>query len=619
MELRYYQAEAKKAVYRYLKENPRGAPCVVLPTGAGKTPLLASICYDVVVTRSRVKGKRQRVLVLSHVQELLEQARDKIKLYCSDLDVGVYSAGLGSRDVDSDVVVAGIQSVYKKADALGRFDVVIVDEAHMIPPDGDGRYRQFLRDAKIVNPDVRLVGLTATPYRMKSGELCGPENLLTDVCYEVNVKDLIEQGYLSPIKSRVVKAGVDASGLHIRAGEFIASEVENLVNTTERVKAACKEIVFKTNKYERRTALLFCASVQHAKNVKKEIERISGEECGLVLGDTPALERAETLARFKREPTGKNLLGETAKPLRYLANVGVLTTGFDNPRVDLVAILRPTASPGLYYQMIGRGLRKAEGKDYCLALDFGQNIDRHGPIDAIEVKRRKKTSSQSKDAPVKSCPKCELIVAASTRVCNDCGYEFPISETSALQSDSSDRSVVSGEIEDVTYAVASISYSTHIKYDENGQKKRSVKVTYRPQGGGRPVNEWICPEHRGYARTKFEDWWKKRSAVEPPKTVREVIQIANDSGLAPTYGVVVRQSGDRNGFARIVEYVLGQIPEPQTSYDSTVFGQCYRCVYCDDAQRQCVRHKNHYFYVDETTPVCEGFCAIDSFDDDIPF
>lgn len=616
MELRYYQNEARQAVYRYFKEYPDKNPCVVLPTGAGKTPLLAAICEDIVVKRAKLKNKRQRALVLSHVQELLEQACDKIKAYNPALDVGVYSAGLHSRDKYNDVVVAGIQSVYKRACELGRFDVIIVDEAHMIPPDGDGRYQQFLKDAKIVNPEVRLVGLTATPYRMKSGLLCSETGFLNGICYEANVKDLIEQDFLSPIKSRVVKSGVDASGLHVRAGEFMPSEVEALVNTTERVKAACQEIVFKANKFDRQTVLIFCSSVSHAQNVKKKIEELTGEECGIVLGDTPSTERSLTLARFKRD-CGRDLFGNENKPFRYLVNVGVLTTGFDNPRVDLVAILRPTASPGLYYQMVGRGLRKAEGKDYCLILDFGQNIERHGPIDEIEIKEKKK-SSKTKEAPTKNCPKCELICSAAIRICPDCGYEFPVEESSALQIDSSDRNVISSETYDEESEVDSVSYDTHIKHGADGKKSRSVKVTYKISYG-RYVSEWICPEHQGYARRKFEDWWKKRSLLEPPKKVQDVIQIANDQGLAPTYKITVRRSDDRKTFDRIIAYDLGEIPEPREIEEETAFGMCFKCAYYDESLRQCTKYKNRYFYVDETTPVCDMFSIVEFDDDDIPF
>jgi len=160
MELRPYQRQAVAAVYDYLRHHDDN-PCVVIPTAGGKTPVLATICRDAVV---RWNG---RVLVLAHVKELLEQAADKLRAICPEVDFGVYSAGLKRRDTEHSVIIAGIQSVYKRACGLDAFDLIIVDEAHMIAPSGEGMYRTFLAETKVVNPRVRTIGLTATPFRLK--------------------------------------------------------------------------------------------------------------------------------------------------------------------------------------------------------------------------------------------------------------------------------------------------------------------------------------------------------------------------------------------------------------------------------------------------------------------
>ncbi|MCL2623488.1 MAG: DEAD/DEAH box helicase [Planctomycetaceae bacterium] len=342
MQLRPYQQAAIDAVYNHLRARDTN-PCVVLPTASGKTPLLATICSDA------VKRWNGRVLILAHVKELLQQAADKLQLICPDVKVGVYSAGLKSREIDAPVIVAGIQSVYKRACELDRFDLILVDEAHLLPPDGEGMYQTFLKDAKVVNPHVRLIGLTATPYRLKSGILVGSDCLLNEICYEIGIKELIEQGFLCPLKSKSGRQKVDCSDLHVRAGEFVASEVDELINTPEHVLAACREIISKTQ--DRNSVLIFAASVDHAKNIKVTIETLTNGECGLVTGDTPSDERERILRRFKGEVFAKDLLGGETKPLKYLANVNVLTTGFDSPNIDCVVLLRPTASPGLYYQM----------------------------------------------------------------------------------------------------------------------------------------------------------------------------------------------------------------------------------------------------------------------------
>ena len=195
LQLRPYQEAAKAAIYDYLRQHDDN-PCVMIPTAGGKTPLMASVCKDAVELWDG------RVLILAHVKELLEQTTEKLKLVCPEVKFGVYSAGLKRRDTEHAVIVAGIQSVYKKACELGPFDLIIVDEAHLIPPDGEGMYRQFLTDAKVINPEVRIIGLTATPFRLKSGMICAPENILNAICFEVGVKAVDPRRLLVPARDQ---------------------------------------------------------------------------------------------------------------------------------------------------------------------------------------------------------------------------------------------------------------------------------------------------------------------------------------------------------------------------------------------------------------------------------
>ena len=187
MVLRPYQEAAVNAVYEHLGSKDTN-PCVVLPTGTGKSLVLAQIAKD---TALNWQG---RVLILAHVKELLEQNADKIQRLCEEIPVGIYSAGLKSRQTKEPVIVAGIQSVYNKACDLDAFDLIMIDECHLIAPDGDGMYRTFLKDMKVINPRVRLVGMTATPFRLKGGLICKPENLLNEICYEAGLKEMIQQG-----------------------------------------------------------------------------------------------------------------------------------------------------------------------------------------------------------------------------------------------------------------------------------------------------------------------------------------------------------------------------------------------------------------------------------------
>lgn len=467
MELRPYQQAAVDAVYGHLRGKETN-PCIVLPTGTGKSVVIAKIVRDAVMNWNG------RVLILAHVKELLEQNARKIRLLCPDIPVGIFSAGLKSRDTRENVIVAGIQSVYDKACELGAFDLVVIDEAHLIAPDGDGMYRTFLNDMRVVNPNVRLIGLTATPYRLKGGLICQEGNLLNEVCYEAGLKEMILQGYLSPLTSKAGRAAAKLDDLHIRGGEFISDEIAAAMDKEELVAAACREIADLTR--DRKSVLVFTTSVEHCRHVAEKLAAYSGMECGIVTGSTPQIERAELIARFKGEPVPDDFFS-FKKPLKFLANVNVLTTGFDAPNTDCVVLLRPTNSAGLLVQMAGRGTRLSPetGKTDCLLLDYGENILRHGPLDMIAV--RDKTPGNG-DAPAKTCPECQALIHAAYRSCPECGYDFP-EPSSNLSQSASTAGVLSGQTSRTDYEVAEVFYAVHEKRHADPDTPKTVRVDYR--------------------------------------------------------------------------------------------------------------------------------------------
>ena len=546
MSLRPYQQAAVAAVYDYLRQHDDN-PAVVLPTAAGKSWIIAQLVKDAV---SQWQG---RVLVLAHVKELLEQNADKIRRLCSELPIGVYSAGLNRRDTDKPVIVAGIQSVYKRACELDGFDLVVVDEAHLIPPEGEGMYRTFLTDAKVVNPHLRVIGLTATPFRMKSGMICEPDNILNAICYEIGVKELIRDGYLCPLISKAGVTKADTSGLHVRGGEFVADEVENLMDKDELVESACQEIVEYTR--DRQAVLIFASGVKHAEHIQRTIQEKHGHECGFVSGKTPAGMREELLARFRGDASNDLL---HSPPLKYLVNVGVLTTGFDAPNIDCVAVVRPTMSPGLWYQVVGRGFRLHPNKENCLVLDFGGNALRHGPVDQVCVQNRD-SSSVPGAAPAKECPECHALIAAGYSSCPDCGYEFSAREKTNHDGTASSEGVLSGQVTSEQYSVRDVFYGVHTKRGADEDTPRTMRVDYKV-GWHEYKSEWVCFEHDGYARWKAEQWWLARSSDAVPDTVQQAVDIANAGGLAPTLAIITRHvAGER--FERIVDYQIGEKPE----------------------------------------------------------
>lgn len=554
MQLRPYQQAAVDAVYEHLRSKDNN-PCIVLPTASGKSIVLAKITQDAVEKWSG------RVLILAHVKELLEQNSEKIRKLCPDLRIGVYSAGLKSRDTSEQVIVAGIQSVYNKACELGPFDLVIVDEAHLIGLEGsgDGMYRTFLKDMKVINPHVRVIGLTATPFRLKGGLICKPENILNEICYEVGIKEMIAQGYLSPMVSRAGRTEANLDGLHIRGGEFISDEVETAMNKEEVTDAACREIANLT--VDRKTVLIFCSSVDHCRNVAEKIRQYTGKECAVVTGETPAKERADIIARLRGENVSADLFGTPMSSLKYCANVSVMTTGLDVPNIDCVVMLRPTASPGLLLQCAGRGFRLSPetGKRECLFLDFGGNILRHGPLDMIRVKEP--GAGKGGDAPAKKCPQCLALIHAGYTACPECGYVFPPKESNdKMTQTASSAGVISGQVDYTDYEVLDVYYCVHEKRGADPDAPKTMRVDYQV-GFNEFKSEWVCPEHTGYARGKFEKWWHERAALgcPMPRSAREAVSLANEGLLAAPESITVKTiAGER--FERITGWRLKERP-----------------------------------------------------------
>lgn len=548
MELRGYQQIAVNAVYDYLRKSDLN-PCVVLPTGAGKSIVIAKIVTDAVTLW------QGRCLILAHVKELLEQNAAKIAALCPEIDIGIFSAGLNSRDTKERVIIAGIQSVYDKAAQLGSFDLVLIDEAHLIPPDGDGMYRSFLDDMKKINPNIRLIGMTATPYRLKGGLICRKENLLNEVCCEIGVRELIVAGYLSKLRSKNGKYKADLDNLHIRGGEFVAEDVEKAMDNERLVTAACREIAELCK--DRKKVLIFASSIDHCRHIAETIREQTHEECGIVTGHTPKLERAEILDRF-RGITQKNLFGEAKPELKYLVNVGVLTTGFDAPAIDCVAILRPTNSAGLYYQMVGRGFRLSPdtGKTDCLILDYGGNIMRHGPVDMIRITENPGRKGNG-GAPVRECPQCQSVFPAGRTACPDCGYEFPREERE-LRHDSRACSdgILSGESSELEYPVKDVYYCTHTKRNADEGTPKTMRIDYMI-GFNDFQAEWVCPEHTGYARRKFEKWWRERTELDPPGTAAECVQLAQKGYLKEPVAITVKTTAGQR-FPEIVKYTFAE-------------------------------------------------------------
>lgn len=505
---RWYQSEANAAVWAYMAAKS-GNPVVVLPTGAGKSLLIALLIQQALEFGGRV-------VVLAHRKELLQQNADEIRGLIPGVDVGIYSAGLKSKQIHNAVVVAGIQSVYRKAEDLGRRHLVIVDEAHLISDLEESMYGQFLAAMK-ANEGLRIVGLTATPFRTGAGPICGPERIFQRVVFEAKTAQLIAEGFLCPITNKVADAEVNTDKVSLRGGEFVESEMQAAFDVDEKVQAACAEILEKTQ--DRHSILVFASGIHHAEQIAK---LLTGS--AVVTGETLPIERAETLRRF------------VAGELRFLVNVDVLTTGFNARCVDAIAILRATMSPGLFCQIVGRGLRLHESKANCLLLDFGGNIARHGSIDDENFGRSEgkgRAGVAAENGRGKRCPSCELDVSPSTVVCPECNFIFPRERELKHDITADESSQLTGATPPEEWEVRDVVVRVHTKKDDS-EAPQTVRVDYVCTKNGIHGNlatitipEWICPGHQGFARSKFLAWWDARSLCDPPDNAADAVALIN--------------------------------------------------------------------------------------------
>lgn len=546
MQLRYYQENAINYTFDWLQNN-EGNPLVVLPTGTGKSLVVAKV--GEIVTQHQ----DARVLCAIHTEELVEQNYLEFCEIMPFMDTGVYCAGLKRKEKDSRVVFGSIQSMYKKAYQIGRIDVLIVDEAHTISRNDETRWGQFIGDLLTINPDMRVIGLTATPYRLDSGNLIGENTLFTAISYEYPLLDAIRDGYLCEVVPKGMAAKFDLSGVGKRGGEYVQSELENAVNVDAVTVAALDEV--EQFGVGRRSWLIFASGTKHAHAIHAELQR-RGYKGAVIDKDTPKDERREAIRTFKNYE------------LRYLVNFKVLTTGFNHKGVDLIVDMNPTQSAGLHVQKVGRGTRPlyadgmpmdtpqqridaiaASQKPNCLLLDFAGNCETHGALDKIKGKDKEQTEGGG-IPPMKECPQCATIVYAGVRVCNGykldntlCLYKFP-ENAPDIRSFAANIPVLSTQEIIEEWTVDAVSYKLHQKKDK---PLPTMQVTYTCNAGTARVREWICFEHTGRARQKAVEWWVKRCHIEGfpcPVNVQEAVElVSGDDSFGKPSRLIVSVSG----------------------------------------------------------------------------
>jgi ATP-dependent helicase IRC3 len=347
--LRPYQQEALQSINDF-SEKGINKQLVVLPTGAGKTVIFSHL--------PQFKQNSLPMLVLAHRAELLYQAKEKISWSNPELDIQIEQADNVAGYCD--VVVASVPTLGRaESERILKypkdyFKSIVIDEAHHAAAP---TYRRIL---DYFNAPF-VLGVTATPQRSDNTRLT---DVFDEIVYYKTIQDLIEDGYLCSLVGYRIKTNTDISGVATNEGDYVASQLEDAIDTPERnahIVAAYNSLVPESK------AIVFCAGIKHANNLATSFasSQINTE---VILGATDSDARRDILARFRS--------GET----RVLINVGVLTEGFDEPTVETIILARPTRSTLLYTQIVGRGTRLHEGKPHCTVLDFADTTKGKKPI-----------------------------------------------------------------------------------------------------------------------------------------------------------------------------------------------------------------------------------------------
>lgn len=518
MKPRYYQVDAIKSIYDFFSKKS-GNPIVVLPTGAGKSVVIAEFIRGVLWQWSN-----QRILILTHTKDIIAQNFAKLKAVWPQAPAGIYSAGLGTKHTHHPITFAGIASIKNNIAAFGWIDLVIVDECHMISSKSDkGMYRQVLNQLGEINKNVKVIGLTATPFRSGEGGLEDGE-IFTDVCFDIGYGDafvkIVNEGYLCRLVPKKTGAELDVSQVKVRGGDFVEKDLQAAVDQYHLTYAACEEAVRLAS--DRNHWLVFASGVEHAEHIVEVL-------------NTMGVPATCVHSKMSAEEENKRKTEFTAYKYRALVNVGKLTTGYDDPNIDCIVMLRPSKSAILWVQMLGRGTRvvyapgydldtiegrlaaiAASHKPNCLVLDFAGNCSRLGPINDPLIPKAKGKGGPSVP-PVKICPMCNTYHHSSVRVCDVCGFEFPKME--AIETTASDRKLIK-EDEPPEVVILTVDHITVSRHSKKG-KPDSVKISYFC--GPKSYSQYLCPEHGGFATKNSRSWWSKRSPTPLPATTDEVL------------------------------------------------------------------------------------------------
>lgn len=449
----------------------------------------------------------QRFLLATHVKELISQNAEVLRNVWPEVPLGIYSAGLKEKNAGMPIVYAGIQSAKNNPHLFSHRDIIFIDEAHLINQDDASMYLSFLATMKLINPNLKIIGMTATPFRMGQGMITDGgifTDIVHDLCSMDNFNKLIVDGYLASLVPLRTKIELDVSNVGMSKGDFNQGQLQHAVDVAKVTYDGLRELVEAAK--DRRSWLIFSSGIEHAEHIAEMLMSF-GIDCAAVHSKQTPEYNDRAIAAFKNYE------------LRSIVNYGKLTTGFNHPGIDAIAMFRPTQSVPLWVQMLGRGTRPENGKKNCLVLDYARNTPRLGPINDPMIPRKK--GEATGEVPVKICDFCGVFNHIKNKTCSHCDTEF--SFEIKITKSAGHHELIKSDLPVIeSFNVSRVIYIKHQKLD----RPPCLKVTYFT--GVRSFTEWLFPQStKGPGRHNFHTWWRLRTMVPPPATVDEALEYTN--------------------------------------------------------------------------------------------
>lgn len=516
-QLRDYQVDAINALINHFNNNDENRVIVAMPTGTGKSLVIAEYIRLLLEWFPDIK-----ILMITHKMELIQQNKAQLLERVPNLDIGVYSNSLGSKTIRQ-ITFAGIDSIYRSVKNFGIVDYIFIDECHLVSDDMKTMYSKTLSHFYLLNKNMKLIGFTATPWRMKDGILTETrwwDKVVYNLCDKNMFINLVNKGYLTKLVPYKREIEYNVNNLKTTANDYNLKELQERVNTSSYTVPIIKDVLKKIDEMGCKRTIIFSSGLEHSKNIQEELSKYN--KSSVVIDSTLDLaDRINYIESFKQGQVD------------FLINYNILTTGFDCPEIDCIVVMRPTKSSVLWVQALGRGTRPAPEKEKCIVLDYGGNTHRLGTINDpfIPKKKESKKNGMGKQ-PVKDCPECGAILHLAEKKCTECGYEFPVKNNLTLNS--SEKDLIS--ISEHEIIVAKVN-----RFFGEAYKSRAGKKMFRI---GIDINthiiyEYLDVEGFGFPYHKAKQIWGTFTNIPLPKTIEECVEYEEQGVLNSPYKVRV--------------------------------------------------------------------------------